>query len=340
MIEKGNPLPPLAPKERRFIEYLAEKMRACRKKGAPVIMAYGAHLFKNGLAPLVIEMMEAGYLQQLVTNGAGSIHDWEMAFHGQTEEDVQRYVKEGQFGIWQETGFYTNLAIILGAAQGRGYGPSIGKMIHEDRLDLPAPGYLRQELTRELQRGSISAQFPAKAALARTLEKFRITPGRMEVPHPYKRYSIQETAYRLHIPFNVCPGIGADIIYTHPLNNGAAIGQAALQDFLTFTQGITQLEDGIFFCIGSAVMGPMIFEKAIAMARNMALQDDRSLDNYQIVVNDIQPGNWDWRRGDPPEDNPAYYLRFCKSFSRMGGDFHYLQLDNRAFIQHLHRRLY
>lgn len=339
MIDRETPLPPIASKEAQFIEQLTEKMKASKKKGAPIIMAYGAHLFKNGLAPLIIELMEAGYLQQLLTNGAGSIHDWEMAFQGKTEEDVRRYLEEGQFGIWRETGFFINLALILGASRGLGYGAAVGKMIHEEQLHLPALETLRQELTREIGQGSFSARFPAKASLARTLEEFRLAPGRMEVCHPYKRYSIQEAAYRLQIPFSVCPGIGADIIYAHPLNNGAAIGQAALQDFLTFTQRLTQLEGGIFFCIGSAVMAPMVFEKAMAMARNVALRDNRPPERYLIVANDIQPGNWNWSRGEPPKDHPAYYLRFCKSFARMGGEFHYLALDNRVFLQHLHHHL-
>ena len=86
-------------------------------------------------------------------------------------------------------------------------------------------------------------------------------------------------------------------------------------------------------------MGPMTFEKSISMSRNIALQEHRTLENYQIVVNDIQPGSWDWSQGEPPKEHPAYYLRFCKSFSRMGGDFLYLELDNKAFIQHLYHRL-
>lgn len=339
MIATDAPLPQISSEATTFIKQLAAKIRLARKNGAPVIMAYGAHLFKNGLAGLVIELMEAGYLQHLVTNGAGSIHDWEMAFQGKTEEDVRRYIQEGQFGIWQETGFFINLAVILGIAEGIGYGAAVGKMIHEDQLEIPSPEILKKQLEKELEKTTLSEQFPAKANLLRTVQQFALPAGAMQVFHPHKHFSIQAAAYRLDIPFNVCPGIGADIIYSHPLNNGAAIGQAALRDFLIWTEQISQLEGGVFLCVGSAVMGPMIFEKSIAMARNVALQENRPLENYQIVVNDIQPGTWDWNQGEPPKDHPAYYLRFCKSFSRMGGEFHYLELDNRAFIQHLHHRL-
>lgn len=339
MRHEAAPLPPLSAKTEEALEQLAQQMESAKKNGAPVMMAYGAHLFKNGLAPWVIELMEAGYLQHLLTNGAGSIHDWEMAFQGETEEDVRRYIQEGQFGIWEETGFFINLAVILGAAAGLGYGEAVGKMIHEDRLEIPSVESLKEELAEGLKTHPLPQDFPAKANLLHTLEQFQVPAGSMKVLHPHKHLSIQSAAYGLGIPLGVCPGIGADIIYSHPINNGAAIGQAALQDFLTWTEQIAQLEGGVFLCVGSAVMGPMVFEKSIAMARNMAIQENRPLENYQIVVNDIQPGTWDWSQGEPPKDHPAYYLRFCKSFSRMGGRFHYLELDNRAFIQHLHHRL-
>ncbi len=339
MIHLDAALPPITPEAAEFMNTLAEKIKIARQKGAPIILSYGAHLFKNGLAPLVIKLMEGGYIQQLATNGAGTIHDWEMAFQGKTEEDVRYYIKKGQFGIWEETGFFLNLAIIIGAAEGLGYGTSVGKMIHDDMLRVPSIEFVREKLQKDLGEPRLPGEYAAKANLLHTLESFQIKPGIHEVLHPYKQYSIQRAAYRLKIPFSVCPGIGADIIYSHPVNNGAAIGQGALQDFLTFAHSVSQLEGGIFLSIGSAVMAPMTFEKAIAMARNLALQENRLLENYQIIVNDIQPGTWDWTQGEPPKTHPAYYLRFCKSFSRMGGKFHYLELDNTVFIRHLYDRL-
>ena len=339
MLDAEAPLPVLSAETATVIEQLAHQIKTAKKNGSPVMMAYGAHLFKNGLAPLIIELMEEGYLQHLLTNGAGSIHDWEMAFQGETEEDVQHYIQEGQFGLWQETGFFINLAVILGAAAGLGYGGAVGKMIQEDRLEIPAAEALKHALAEELQSNHRSVRFVAQANVLHTLEQFQLPAGSMQVLHPHKHFSIQASAYRLGIPFNVCPGIGADIIYSHPMNNGAAIGQAAVQDFLMWTEQIAQLEGGVFLCVGSAVMGPMVFEKSIAMARNLARQENRLLENYHLVVNDIQPGSWDWSQGEPPKEHPAYYLRFCKSFSRMGGTFRYLELDNRAFIQHLHHHL-
>jgi hypothetical protein len=58
-----------------------------------------------------------------------------------------------------------------------------------------------------------------------------------------------------------------------------------------------------------------------------------------IVVNDLSPMTWDWSRGEPPKENPAYYLRFCKSFSRMGGEMVYVDSDNRIFLHNLYHIL-
>jgi hypothetical protein len=61
---------------------------------------------------------------------------------------------------------------------------------------------------------------------------------------------------------------------------------------------------------------------------------------HEIYVVDLQDGGgWDWTQGEPPKTNPAYYLRFCKSFSRMGAPMHYVQHDNAAFVHNLYRAL-
>ncbi|MBF0236179.1 MAG: hypothetical protein HQM12_00620 [SAR324 cluster bacterium] len=336
-----SPMPPnQIPKEPlKSLERVVAAIREARKNKAPVMLAYGAHLFKNGLAPLAIQLMEQGHIQHLATNGAGSIHDWEMAFQGKTEEDVKHYIQQGQFGIWQETGGFLNLAVTLGTAQGLGYGASVGKMIAEDRLVIPDMQELRTEITQLLESPSASNLLARKSNLLHWLQTFPRASGSIAIPHPWKQFSIQHKAYELNIPFSVCPGIGADIIYTHPWNSGCAIGEGAVQDFLSFADSVSKLEGGVFLSVGSAVMAPMIFEKAISMSRNLALQENRSLENYHIFVIDIQPGSWDWHQGEPPKNHPAYYLRFCKSFSRMGGKFEYLEMDNRLFFQYLCQEL-
>ena len=86
------------------------KIRAAREAGRPVILAFGAHTIKNGLAPVLIQLIEQGWVTLLATNGAGIIHDWEFSFQGLSSEDVRANVDQGQFGMWEETGFNLNLA--------------------------------------------------------------------------------------------------------------------------------------------------------------------------------------------------------------------------------------
>jgi hypothetical protein len=89
--------------------------------------------------------------------------------------------------------------------------------------------------------------------------------------------------------------------------------------------------------VGSAIMAPQVFEKSLSCVNNLRLQAGKKIvrDHTMYVVDIQDSGNWDWSRGEPPKDNPAYYLRFCKSFSRMGGVMKYVQCDNAAFLHHL-----
>jgi hypothetical protein len=84
-----------------------------------------------------------------------------------------------------------------------------------------------------------------------------------------------------------------------------------------------------------------VFEKSLSCVNNLRLQAGRPIvEGHTIYVVDIQDGGrWDWTKGEPPKTNPAYYLRFCKSYARMGGTMAYLQVDNLAFIHHLWQRL-
>ena len=280
--------------DKEKLEKAAEAIKKAKENNRPIIISFGAHLIKNGLSLILIGLMKKGYIQHILTNGASSIHDWEFAFQGQTEEDVKHYIKQGQFGIWHETGYYINEAIKQGVKLGLGYGESVGKLIHEEKL--------KEETIR----------------------------------HPYKNNSFQETAFKLKIPFSVCPGIGYDIIYAHPSCDGSAIGKASETDFLKFAKTLTNFEGGVYISVGSSITSPMVFEKALSMAKNLAIQENKALENYTIIVNDIQPGDWDWSKGEPPKDHPAYYLRFFKTFSRMGGNSTYIRLDNKAFLHNLY----
>ena len=309
----------------------AARIRASRSAGRPVILAFGAHSIKNGLSLVLIELMKRGWITLLATNGAGIIHDWEFAFQGASSEDVQANVDRGQFGIWAETGFNLNLALIVGAYEGLGYGESVGKMILREGLDIPTPDQL---LATARDRAKEDPETAAAAIdLLGALKRFSLEPGFYSIPHPFKGYSAQAVAFDLGLPFTAHPMFGHDIIYTHPLNHGAAIGRVALRDFLTYAEQVHHLEGGVYLSVGSAVMSPMVFEKSLSMSQNIELQEGRKITNHYIAVVDLAESSWNWKsQGEPPADNPAYYLRYCKTFSRMGGTMRYICADNRDFL--------
>lgn len=322
----------------RLIGKTAEKIRLARKSGNQVIIAFGAHTIKNGLAPVLISLMNKGWITHLATNGAGIIHDWEFAYQGKSSEDVRENVKHGQFGIWHETGFFINLALLVGAYEGLGYGESVGRMISRQGLDIPGIDFLKDEAIKNLD--SDPERASSAIELSGAIRRFGLKEGFMEIPHPFREFSVQAAAYELGIPFTGHPMIGHDIIYTHPINNGHAVGVTALNDFLSFARSVSEIDHGVYISLGSAVMSPMIFEKSLSMARNLLLKINKTIDHHFMLVVDLAKSDWNWNKdGEPPMDNPAYYMRYLKTFSRMGGEMEYLSADNRDFLVHLHRVL-
>jgi hypothetical protein len=333
LLNSTQPSPPCPAELQSAIRDCAEKISAARKRNASVILLYGAHLIKNGAMQIVNALMERGWITHLATNGAGTIHDWELAFLGRTEENVRENVATGTFGTWDETGRNIHLALLAGALCYEGYGRSLGRFIIEDGVTLPTTESL-EELLRVEPTHPLA---PARAELLQAMLIHKLPAGKIEVKHPHKETSLLAQAFRRNIPFTVHPGIGYDIIANHPMFNGAAIGRASEMDFRLFGSSVEQLDDGVVLSIGSAIMAPQVFEKSASCVNNLRLQAGRKiLHNHTFYVVDIQDGgNWDWSHGEPPKDNPAYYLRFCKSFSRMGGEMKYVQSDNVAFLHQL-----
>lgn len=321
----------LSEKNTALIKETANRIKAARDADSPRIMAFGAHTIKNGLAPILIELIESGWLTHLATNGAGIIHDWEFAYQGHSSEHVGENVASGTFGLWEETGYYLNLAINIGAYHGLGYGESVGEMAQHEGLQIPCTRELNDEIERNVEEGN-AEQSAAAADLLQILNTFNLKAGWLPIKHPFKQYGLQAAAFRLNIPFTSHPMIGHDIIYEHPMNHVAAIGRCAERDFLSFTHAVSKISKGVYLSVGSAVMSPMIFEKAMAMTQNIALQNGPRIDDHFILVVDLQHSNWDWTQGEPPEDHPDYYLRFNKTFSRMGGQMRYCCANNRDFL--------
>ncbi|MCF8032151.1 MAG: hypothetical protein K9K66_02785 [Desulfarculaceae bacterium] len=191
---------------------------AARKADKPVILGMGAHVIKVGLSPLIIDAMERGFITGLAFNGAGVVHDTEMALAGRTSEDVAEALADGSFGTARQTGEFINAAIA--ADPGAGLGLAAGRALTE------------------------------------------ADPACVSV-------SLLAAAARLGLPATVHVSIGADIIHMHPSFDGAATGQASHVDFRRFTAEVAELKGGVFFNVGSAVMLPEVFLKAISAARNL-----------------------------------------------------------------------
>lgn len=137
----NDPLPEWHIPERmqEQFEELIERIVSARAAGQPVIWSMGAHVIKNGLSRYIIELVRNGILTHVSGNGATSIHDFELAFLGETSEDVARSIEDGSFGMWEETGRYMNEAVQQGAAAGLGYGESLYRYL--DRYPNRFPYY-------------------------------------------------------------------------------------------------------------------------------------------------------------------------------------------------------
>lgn len=333
LVDPDSPLPPCSEFVQNHIRNCAAQIKQARAKDASVMFTYGAHLIKNGGARILIRLMEKGWITHLATNGAGSIHDWEFSFAGVSTESVEKNVATGTFGTWDETGRCINLALLAGGLEGRGYGESLGQFISEDGATLPPS----ESLEKALASNPFDPMTPARAELLQAMHLHRLSDGRHTVKHPFKSTSVFGRAFELNIGMTVHPGIGYDIIATHPMYNAAAVGRAAGIDFRKFANAVDGLDGGVALSVGSAIMGPQVFEKSISCVNNLRLESGQKVvRDHNIYVVDLQDGgNWDWTQGEPPKTNPAYYLRFCKSYSRMGGAMHYVQCDNVAFIHRL-----
>jgi len=286
------PQSPRQPFDHPALPVLAERIVAGADAGATTLFACGAHVLRKGCAPLLIDLMARGLLTHLALNGAGAIHDFELALIGQTCESVARYVSEGQFGLWRETG-RINDAVAAGSKEGIGFGEAVGRMI------------LKEEF-----------------------------PGR--------NTSVLAAGVRLGVPVTVHVAIGQDIIHEHPNFDGAATGAATYTDFLIYTQSIANLEDGVFLNLGTAVMGPEVYLKALAMARNVARQRGQQIRRFTTAVFDMVDLPADVTT-EAPKTEPAYYFRPYKTVLVRtvadGGTSFYVRGDHAATIPALYDRI-
>lgn len=109
---------PVPPWDCADFDALVDRIVTARAGNHPVILSMGAHVIKNGLSRYLIELMRQGIITHISSNGAGSIHDFELCFLGGTSEDVPTAIEDGSFGMWEETGLWMNEALKMGAVAG------------------------------------------------------------------------------------------------------------------------------------------------------------------------------------------------------------------------------
>jgi hypothetical protein len=200
---------------------LAEQVQRARSLGKPIVWGIGAHVLKVGLSPLLIDLMERGYLTGLAMNGAGIVHDFELAVAGQTSEDVAEGLGSGEFGMARETGEEVNRAIVEGDRDGLGLGAAVGRYL--------------------------AARRP-----------------------PHLDVSLLAAAHRLGRPATVHVAVGTDIVHMHPACDPAAVGRATHLDFRILAGEVALLGGGgVYLNVGSAVLLPEVFLKAVTLARNL-----------------------------------------------------------------------
>lgn len=161
-----------------------------------------------------------------------------------------------------------------------------------------------------------------------------------ESEYPFRGWSVFAAAYRLSVPVTVHVGIGYDILHEHPNFDGAAAGAASYRDFLIFARAVEKLEGGVFLNFGSAIMGPEVYLKALAMARNVAHQEGRSITKFTTAVFDVAPIHGDFR-SELPKSDPGYYFRPHKTILvrtvKDGGESFYFCGEHRATLPALWR---
>ncbi|HMJ90602.1 MAG TPA: hypothetical protein VK530_12355, partial [Candidatus Acidoferrum sp.] len=230
LVSPNSEPPKLSERASESLRDCVNAVRQARERDASVILMYGAHLLRNGAALIVDELMRDGWITHVATNGAGTIHDWEFSWFGQTSESVEQNVATGTFGTWAETGRNIHLALLAGGVRGEGYGAALGRFIVENGVILPS----KDELYAELQAAPDDPLAAARADLLRALHQHKLHSGRFDVRHRFKHGSILASAFHHGVNATVHPGIGYDIISCHPMFNGAVIGRAAELDFKKF----------------------------------------------------------------------------------------------------------
>ncbi|HXQ29327.1 MAG TPA: hypothetical protein VN848_08665 [Gemmatimonadales bacterium] len=208
----------LAARDLRFV--VDQLVTAAGRRG--VVVMLGGHVIKVGVGPVLIELLGRRVITHVAMNGSAAIHDFELAAYGGTSEDVGAGLRDGTFGMADETGRDMNGAIAAGARNDQGTGEALATALAR-RANLTAPDV-----------------------------------------------SVLVACARLGVPVTVHVTIGAEIIHQHPSADGAALGATSHRDFRRLAASLPALDDGgVVLNLGSAVVMPEVFLKALSIARNL-----------------------------------------------------------------------
>lgn len=228
----------------KSLREIAAQIRRARKLEKPIVWGIGGHIIKTGLAPVIIDLMQRGYVSAIAANGSVLVHDTEIALVGFTSEDVDATLGKGDFGAAWETGEILNLAAQNGAKRKIGLGEALGREVSE-------------------------------------------------VNAPHAEQSLLCQAYKNKIPFTAHLAIGADIGHFHQSCDGANLGATSHADFKLLCSIVRELNGGgVYLNLGSAVVLPEIFLKAVTVVRNL---------NFPLA--DFTTANFDFIQSYRPNTN-------------------------------------
>jgi len=287
------------------IQTIARAIVSSRKADMPVVIFTGAHLIKNGLGPLLADLVRRGLVTLVAGNCATAIHDFELALIGQTSENVPDALGKGRFGMAYEFA-YINYALSVGNKYKLGCGESLGRMMCDEDF--------REEV------------------LALT--------GKVNSPlsFGYPLASVLGVCYENEVPFTVHAGIGTDVTDQHPSFDGEAKGGCSGRDFLIYTNEIAKFTDGgVLLNIGSAVTGPEVLLKAVSMAANTG-NIPNNIITADFDLRDHEP------EAMSDESSQGYYFRDQKSIvtripRAFSGKGFYIQGDQKKTFPLLYKKI-
>jgi hypothetical protein len=206
----------------KVIRKVVNAIVKARLNDRPVVLGMGAHVIKCGLNPWLIKLLEKKIITGIALNGAGAIHDFELAAFGETSEDVAKELAEGRFGCVEETGTWMSEAVDISAKEdcGAGRGYYLWMKKNNNRIKFPETSLIWQ-------------------------------------------------CGELDVPLTIHVAIGTDFIHIHDKMNGANLGATSFKDFEIFCEQVENLENGVYWNLGSAVILPEVFLKAVSRAHNL-----------------------------------------------------------------------